>query len=100
MCLDAFGQDRHTEAFPKRKNRANDRLGLIAFSQFTNEATIELDPIKGKRLQGTQRRITSTKVVECDTDAKRLDLTKRLKRTLTVRKDDRFSQFEFESIRA
>src|SRR6478672_3721096 len=82
--LDAFGSGDDAEALAEAGHRADDRHRLVARCKFAHERTVDLDIVEGKTAQIAQRRISRSKIVERDSDAKTTKLMQNRQRCFAV----------------
>ena len=62
-CLDALGDDIHTEALGQRNDGAHDVLVAAAFPEGIHEGAVDLQSIGGEAQQIAQRRVPSSRLV-------------------------------------
>src|ERR1700689_4813339 len=82
--FDALRSDGHTQVCPKRSNRPHDRQGVISGIHVVNERAIYFDLVELEAAEVTQAGISSSKIIESNTDPDISELPQRFLGTLGI----------------
>src|SRR6202171_78194 len=79
LGLDAFGGDRHAEAYAEADDRTHDSLRVAISAEVPHERLIDLDLVERKTSEITQTRIAGAEIVHRNAHAKRAQRMQRRK---------------------
>src|ERR1700733_13506213 len=94
LILDPLGQNWDIQALPKGGDCMHHRLATINIGQILDQRLVDLDLVETEPTEVGKRRISGSKVVQNNSDAKGLKSMKRLLGFIVILKEQRFGNLE------